>query len=68
MDEVQLLNRTDTKFVFTIPELLELLKMSNDSYKVLTIDNQRFSEYKTLILTSAYDFYITTTEKEIVTR
>ena len=59
MDEVQLLNRTDTKFVFTIPELLELLKMSNDSYKVLTIDNQRFSEYKTLYFdTPAYDFFL----------
>ncbi|MBL4703604.1 MAG: polyphosphate polymerase domain-containing protein [Flavobacteriales bacterium] len=48
MDEVKLLNRTDTKFVFTVSELSDLLLESANDYKVLTIKDKRYSSYKTL--------------------
>ncbi|MDG2331202.1 MAG: polyphosphate polymerase domain-containing protein, partial [Flavobacteriales bacterium] len=59
MDEVKLLNRTDTKFVFTKSELASLLKDSTNDYKVLTINNQRYSTYKTLYFDTAdHEFYL----------
>ncbi|MBT6030897.1 MAG: polyphosphate polymerase domain-containing protein [Crocinitomicaceae bacterium] len=59
MDEVKLLNRTDTKFVFTKSELASLLKDSTNDYKVLTINNQRYSTYKTLYFdTPEHEFYL----------
>jgi hypothetical protein len=58
MDEVKLLNRTDTKFVFTVAELAQLLTESAGDYKVLTIKDKRFSNYKTLYFdTPDYDFF-----------
>ena len=58
MDEVKLLNRTDTKYVFTVPDLIDLLKMSSKDYKVLTIDNKRYSNYKTLYFdTPDHEFF-----------
>lgn len=48
MDEVKLLNRTDTKFVFSNDQLLQLLERSKNDYQILSISNQRFSNYKTV--------------------
>lgn len=59
MDEVKLLNRTDTKFVFTKSELTSLLLASTNDYKVLTINKQRHSRYKTLYFdTIDHAFYL----------
>ncbi len=58
MDAVKLLNRTDTKFVFTNDQLKELLQESSNDYKVLSINDQRYSNYKTLYFdTPDYLFY-----------
>jgi hypothetical protein len=48
MDNVKLMSRTDTKFVFNIellPEILEKLKIH---YKVLNVDGVNISDYQTL--------------------
>ncbi len=48
MDEVKLLNRTDTKYVLSIPQLFEILKEISDNYSILEIENNRLNSYKTL--------------------
>lgn len=58
MDEVKLLNRTDTKYVFTKPQLVDVMTESTNDYKILMIAEQRYSNYKTLYFdTPDYDFY-----------
>ncbi len=48
MDGVQLMNRTDTKFMFNAQELKEILPDLSASYKVLEINSVRQSRYETL--------------------
>ena len=48
MDAVQLMNRTDTKFVFHTSILGELLDMSWEQYRVLQIDEIRTFQYNSL--------------------
>jgi hypothetical protein len=48
MDEVKLLNRTDTKFVFNASLLPSILSAIKNDYKILEINNTRIAEYKTL--------------------
>ena len=47
MSGVKLMNRTDTKFVTTMPRLLQLLEMAHDDYFVQDIDGERNMLYDT---------------------
>ena len=47
MSGVKLMNRTDTKFVTTIPRLLQLLQMAQSDYFVQDIDGERNMLYDT---------------------
>ncbi len=47
MGSVKLMNRTDTKFVTTMPRLLQLLQMAQQDYYVQDIDGQRNMLYDT---------------------
>jgi len=58
MDGVALMNRTDTKFIFHKTQLLEILKMVRSDYRILEVNGNRTSKYKTLYFdTSELDFY-----------
>ncbi|GAB4252763.1 MAG: polyphosphate polymerase domain-containing protein [Vicingaceae bacterium] len=48
LDRVKLLNRTDTKFVFTHQQLLDVLPEIKDYYNILYINNSFENNYKTL--------------------
>ncbi|MFT6845998.1 MAG: hypothetical protein ACJAUV_002200 [Flavobacteriales bacterium] len=48
MDEVRLLNRTDTKFVFNNKHLQEILPFLKDAYSSLEINGKRAAQYRTL--------------------
>jgi hypothetical protein len=48
MKSVRLMNRVDTKFVTTVPRLLDLLELASDNYLVQEIDGVRNSAYTTL--------------------
>ncbi len=48
MDTVQLMNRVDTKFVFTIETLLDTLPELKKDYFLLNVDGILLSEYKSL--------------------
>lgn len=45
MDGVKLMDRYDTKFLFSIDQLPELLKELSENYKVLEVDGKRISGY-----------------------
>ena len=47
MGSVKLMNRTDTKFVTTMPRLLQLLDMAHDDYYVQDIGGERNMLYDT---------------------
>jgi hypothetical protein len=48
MDGVELMNRTDTKFVVSTEQLLSILQEVKQTYRILEIDGVRFSRYETL--------------------
>jgi len=48
MQGVELMNRTDTKFVVTLEQLLSILEELKFSYKILEVSGVRFSHYETL--------------------
>ncbi len=48
MDRVQLMNRVDTKFTFSMSKLEELLPELIKDYKVLEVENTLLSEYESL--------------------
>jgi len=48
MDSVKLMNRTDTKYVFTADLLTGILKELSSEYKVLEIEGNKYNQYKTL--------------------
>ncbi|MFZ4399470.1 MAG: polyphosphate polymerase domain-containing protein [Bacteroidales bacterium] len=48
MDNVQLMNRTDTKYVFNITLLPDILKKLAFHYRVLNVNENNISNYKTL--------------------
>ena len=48
MSDIRLMNRTDTKFVTTLPLLRQLLEMARDSYRVQEIEGNRLANYDTL--------------------
>lgn len=60
MDNVKLMNRTDTKFIFNIDKLPNLLNQAKEYYKILEINNSRILDYKTQYYdTKNFDLFIT---------
>lgn len=58
MDCVELLDRTDTKFIFNSGRLEELLSHAGQYYKILQIGNERdFSYHTTYLDTDNYTFF-----------
>ena len=53
MDKAKLMDRTDTKFTFSLDNLLKVLEEVKDNYKVLEIENCRMSTYQTLYYDTA---------------
>ncbi len=47
MDGVELMNRTDTKFVVSLGQLLSILDEVKSTYRILEVNNVRFSRYET---------------------
>src|SRR3989338_2835239 len=48
MDRVQLMDRVDTKFTFSLQSLIEILPELNKYYKVLEVADELLSEYESL--------------------
>lgn len=48
MDNVKLMDRTDTKYTFHITQLEQILSLVIDNYRILEINNKRIADYKTL--------------------
>lgn len=48
MDEVKLLNRTDTKYILSVEQLENILPQLTKDYTCLEVENTRMSSYKTL--------------------
>ena len=48
MDGVKLMDRTDTKFTFNISNLPSILEAAKAHYRILDIEGNRISRYKTL--------------------
>lgn len=48
MKSIKLMNRVDTKFVTSVPRLMQLLEMARDSYRVQQTDGRRIIPYYTL--------------------
>ena len=58
MSSVKLMNRTDTKFVTTLPKLIQLLKMAQDDYYAQEIGGERNMLYDTTYFdTNDYAMY-----------
>ncbi|MBN2668862.1 MAG: polyphosphate polymerase domain-containing protein [Bacteroidales bacterium] len=47
MDEVKLMNRTDSKFFFNHEKLHQILEQARSSYRVLEVCNERILDYRT---------------------
>ncbi len=59
MDEVKLMNRTDTKFVFKRSDLCKLLSELSNDYMVLDVNGNLISGYKTLYFdTENFSYYL----------
>jgi hypothetical protein len=52
MEGVKLMDRTDTKFIFNISELSGVLTEAKKNYKIVDIEGNRISRYKTLYFDS----------------
>lgn len=58
MDGVKLMDRTDTKFTFNINQLTDVLEKARSYYKILNVEENRISRYKTLYYdTQDFDLY-----------
>lgn len=53
MDKAKLMNRTDTKFTFSLNDLMKVLEEVKSSYRILEIENCRVSTYQTLYYDTA---------------
>lgn len=53
MDAVALLNRTDTKFVMPVLELLTVLSQIQSQYRILSVNGMRLNHYRTLYFDTA---------------
>lgn len=58
MDSVKLMDRTDTKYVFGVDRLPEILKVLQGHFKVLDVEGTQMSRYETLYYdTPSFDLY-----------
>lgn len=58
MDSVKLMDRTDTKYVFTKEQLPSLLEQLTEDYRILEVSNHRISRYESLYFdTENFDMY-----------
>jgi len=58
MEGVKLMDRTDTKFTFNINELPSILEEAENYYRILSVEGNRISRYKTLYFdTQDFDLY-----------
>ncbi len=58
MDNVKLMDRTDTKYVFTLQQLPYFLDQLKNDYRVLEIEGNRISRYESLYFDTAnFDLY-----------
>ena len=58
MSEVKLMNRIDTKFVVTLPKLIQLLQLLGEDYYAQEVNNKRNQLYSSTYLdTINYDMY-----------
>ena len=58
MDSVKLLNRTDTKFVFSEQQVPQIFESIRDHYQILEIKGVRSNAYRTLYFdTPNFDYY-----------
>ena len=58
MDNVKLMERMDTKYTFNITELSNVLEQTQPFYKILSVESNRISRYKTLYYdTDGFDLY-----------
>lgn len=48
MDNVKLMDRTDTKFTFKFSQLAEILQEVKEQYRILEVEGKRISRYETL--------------------
>jgi hypothetical protein len=53
MDSVKLMNRTDTKFLFTVEEFDKVMGEIQQHYRVLEVEGQRLNRYQTLYYDTA---------------
>jgi hypothetical protein len=59
MDRVKLMNRVDTKYIFNVSRLAELLLQLSGDYYLLIIGNSGFSKYENQYLDTAnFDMYL----------
>jgi hypothetical protein len=58
MDNVKLMNRTDTKYVFNIRQFEKVMLEIKDYYKVLEVEGKRLNRYETLYYdTELFELY-----------
>ncbi len=58
MDRVKLMNRIDTKFAFSVNQLIELLPSLSNDYRILEIKNTRTPHYQSLYFDDVdFSFY-----------
>jgi hypothetical protein len=58
MDKVKLMDRTDTKYTFSLEQLSSVLDEARPFYRVLEVEGKRISRYKTLYYdTSNFSLY-----------
>lgn len=58
MEGVKLMDRTDTKFTFNVNELPSILEEAKNYYRILSVEGNRISRYKTLYFdTQDFDLY-----------
>jgi VTC domain len=48
MEGVKLMDRTDTKYTFAVDDLIRILPLVKDKYKILVVENARINRYETL--------------------
>lgn len=58
MDSVRLMDRIDTKYIFSVNRICDLLKSMNGKYRLLDINGHRISDYTSTYLdTPDYQFF-----------
>lgn len=58
MDSVKLMDRTDTKYVFTFQQLPSFLEQLKNDYRILAVEGNRISRYESLYFdTKNFDLY-----------